>query len=113
MYRATTPKQIFSFDVNPDETFKEILITYAQGGKTILEKHKEDLTFDEESTETDCGEWWSCWFRMTQEESNLFSAEARAQCKIQVRVLTYADEVVAFPIESRPVQSVLNDEVLE
>ena len=37
MYRATTPKHIFYFNVDPNETFEEILITYSQAGKIILE----------------------------------------------------------------------------
>ena len=50
MYRATTPTHSFIFDIDPDETFRTILITYAQEGDIVLEKGKSDLTF---STTTD------------------------------------------------------------
>ena len=109
MYRATTPKHIFHFNVDPNELFKEILITYNQNGSTILEKHKSDLTFEPEKDECD---HYVAWLRLTQEETKLFSAEPRAVCTVQLRVVTYAGEVAAGPIETVSVQSVLNDEVL-
>lgn len=35
MYRATTPTHSFIFDIDPDETFRTILITYAQEGDIV------------------------------------------------------------------------------
>ena len=109
MYRASTPKQSFLCDVNPDETFKTILITYAQNGEVVLEKDKDDLTFD---TTTDCkGETvYEAYFRLTQEESNLFDAASKVS--VQVRALTYEGEAVVFDKEILTVLDVLNDEVL-
>ena len=49
MKRSTTPKQSFFFEENPNTAYEEILITYWQGGKAVLEKTKEDLTFQEEN----------------------------------------------------------------
>ena len=69
MIRATTPKHSFTFDVNPEETFSEILITYAQNGKIVLEKHKSDLTFEA----CDCfggKPVYTAFVKLTQEEKN-------------------------------------------
>ena len=109
MYRATTPKHIFYFNVDPNETFSEILITYAQSGRIILEKHKSDLTFDDKP-----GQYkkYGAWFRLTQEETKLFSDDYTQECQIQVRVRTNDGEVVAGPIQTVSVKAVLNDEVL-
>lgn len=41
MYRATTPKHIFTLPI-PTSNCKDILITYAQKGKIIIEKHKDE-----------------------------------------------------------------------
>lgn len=110
MYRATTPKHSFIFDVDPEEQFKEILITYAQGNKIVLEKRKEDLSFEQATT--CCGEkGYSAYFKLTQKEANMFSAK-NGTVYVQVRVLTYADEAVAFEKKVVSLQDVLNDEVL-
>ena len=108
MYRATTPKHIFYFNVDPNDNFSEILITYAQNGKIILEKHKSDLNFDEKQ-----GQYkkYGAWFRLTQEETKLFSDDY-GECEIQVRVKTNFGEVVAGPVQKVTVDAVLNDEVL-
>lgn len=109
MYRATTPKHIFYFNVDPNETFEEILITYSQSEKIILEKHKNDLTFDEKP-----GQYrkYGAWFRLTQEETKLFEDSYYSECDVQVRVKTFTGEVVAGPVEKVTVKEVLNDEVL-
>ena len=109
MYRATTPKHIFAFDANPEELFEVIEITYVQNGSKILQKSKEDLTFDEEP---DCCGMYTCWLRLTQEETKLFDADQRAIFEVQLRAKTYGGDVVAFPIVRRSVEEVLSDEVL-
>lgn len=108
MYRATTPVHYFRFDTDPS-LYKEILITYAQGDKIVLEKHKADLQFKEEK------KWnkYTAYFRLTQEETKLFSASIGASpVFIQIRVMTDADEVLASDKKRVTVQSVLNDEVM-
>ena len=45
MIRATTPKHVFLFDADPS-VYSKILITYQQNGAIVLEKTKDDLTFD-------------------------------------------------------------------
>lgn len=109
MYRATTPKHTFLFDVNPDETFSTILITYAQNNGIVLEKGKEDLTFTEGTMVNDKAVF-GAYLRLTQEEANLF--DNRSVVKVQVRAVTLDGEVIASKIMSIPVNDVLNDEVL-
>lgn len=47
MYRFTTPKHTFSFSESIDlASLSEILITYMQDNKIILEKRKTDLTIE-------------------------------------------------------------------
>ena len=105
MYRATTPLHTFVFDVNPTETFKTILITYAQDNQIILEKGKEDLSV------TASGESeYEASLRLTQEETKLFNN--KSSVKVQVRALTYDDEAVASAKMTVQVHDVLNDEVL-
>jgi len=115
MIRSTTPKQSFFFEENPDTSFKEILITYMQNGKIVLEKSKEDLTF-EETVESDGKEIHKAWFRMTQTETKMFSGDLdktkSKPVKVQVKVLTQDDLVFANEIKVIPVTGVLNDSLM-
>lgn len=111
MIRATTPKHMFTFDVDPEETFSEILITYAQNGEIVLEKHKSDLTF--ESCDCFGGKTvYTASIKLTQEETNLFSANPKGIVNIQVRAITENGDAIASDIMQISVQNVLNDEVL-
>lgn len=111
MFRATTPKHTFVFDVDPDATFKEILVTYAQEGKVVLEKEKEDMTFGEQLNDQGDTEYLAS-LKLTQEETNLFNTRISKNVTIQVRVLTVDDEAVAFNKIQIPLHDVLNDKVL-
>lgn len=104
MIRATTPTHRFIFDQNPD-LFEKILITYAQSGRIVLEKGKDDLTFEEQSEEQ-----YPAYVQLTQEETNLFRT---SPVTVQVRVLTTGGEVLASEKKTIKVEDVLNDEVLE
>ena len=109
MFRATTPKHTFLFDVDPDVTFKDILITYAQGNGIILEKGKSDLTF--EDPQTISGKTvYPAYLVLTQEESKRFAAIKTVN--VQVRALTFDNEAVACDKIQVSVKDVLNDEVL-
>lgn len=112
MIRATTPKQIFTFEVDPSE-FKRILITYVQNGRIVMEKEKDDLTIEELTNAFGDRIGYAAWFRMTQEETKMFSAGSGSMVTVQVRVLTSADEALASDKKSMSVQDVLNDEVLQ
>ena len=109
MYRATTPKHSFIFDVDPVETFKTILITYTQDNEIVLEKGKDDLTF-EETTGCDGETAYEAYLKLTQEEANQFNSKSTVS--VQVRALTYEGEAVAFDKWTVAVRDVLNDEVL-
>ena len=110
--RATTPLHTFTFEVDPFETYKRILISYAQDGKVVLNKTEADLFF-EPPDETACGMTrWTASLRLTQEETNLFSADNKKPVTIQLRALTNADEAIASEMITVSVQDVLDDEVL-
>ena len=111
MIRATTPKHSFIFDIDPEENFKKILITYSQNGNIIFEKTKEDLTFEQGVSCVGETEYIAS-FRLTQEETKMFTEEGRPTVKVQVRALSYSGEAFASDIKTLAVKSVLNDEVL-
>ena len=111
MIRATTPTHRFFFDDNPEENFQIILITYAQNGKIILEKHKEDLSFDS-CDRLDGKTVYIASLKFTQEETNKFAANPKGTVNIQVRAVTYDGEAIASDISQISVENVLNDEVL-
>ena len=75
MRRATTPTHIFTF---PDEVkvddVTDILISYSQCGKKILEKTLQDLTVDSENNAFN--------LKLDQKETDLF---APGKALIQVR----------------------------
>ena len=111
MFRATTPKQIFIFSVDPT-LFKRILITYVQNDQTVLEVSKDRLTIEESKNAFGDTVGYIAWFRMTQEETREFIAGPGKMVSVQVRVLTEANEALASEKKTFSVQSVLNDEVL-
>lgn len=110
MIRATTPKHTFIFDEDPT-LYSRILITYVQNDKVVMEKNKEDLTFETVTTPCETTEYHA-WYRLTQDETKMFDATPGRQIKIQVRVLTPAGEALASDKKTINVQDVLNDEVL-
>ncbi len=110
MIRATTPKHIFIFDQDPTQ-YARILITYAQLNKTVMELEKDDLTIEEIPGSDPVK--WQAWYRMSQEETKLFSALPEKSVRIQVRVLTGFGDALASEMLTTTISDVLNDEVLE
>ena len=108
MYRASTPRHVFTFDFDPEKYFQRIQISYAQEDQVLLTKEKEDLTF--ESRDTACGTVWTASFQMTQEETKLF--EGRPFASVQVRFLDTDGNVITSPVVRIRIENVLNDEVL-
>lgn len=109
MYRATTPRHTFIFEVDPLETFKSILITYAQCNRIILEKTEADLS--PVTTETvEQKTVYSTHLVLSQEETKKFNAKTNVM--VQVRALTPNGEALASEQMSISVYEVLNDEVL-
>ena len=77
MIRATTPKHIFTFPEPVDpSSCRQILITYKQNGRIVLELQKEDLEIEDRTV----------IYALTQEQTRRFSPNHIA-C-VQVRVLT-------------------------
>lgn len=107
MIRATTPLQEFTFETNPED-FSRILIVYKQDENIVLRKEKGDLSFSSYIGEDGIIVYVAA-FRMTQEEANLFEPEP---VRVQVRVLTAENEALASDIDTMPVSDVLDDEVL-
>ena len=99
MRRLTTPTHKFTLQI-PPETIKELLITYAQGSKIVLEKRTADIE----------REGRVATVKLTQEETKKFAADVDVE--IQVRVLTLGGEAFASDIIKTSVKRVLNDEVL-
>lgn len=105
MYRATTPTHTFTLPINTSDCL-EIQVTYKQGG-VVLVKHYQDnvlpsgMALDGKDV----------IISLTQEETLMFSENSKA--KVQVRVLTQTNDVMAsqkFPVK---IQGVLNGEILQ
>lgn len=99
MIRATTPTHTFNIPIEANK-IQEILVTYRQVGRNILEKKNSDMTND--------GNAWS--LTLTQQETKLFMADTKVE--VQVRVLTTGGDALASKIFSVTVDRVLNDEVM-
>ena len=109
MIRGTTPTHIFTFGKLDPTTFKVMNVYYAQQGKQVLEKHKEDFTIS--SKETECGEVYQASVTLTQEETLGFNP--KHSVKLQLRALTMDDRSLATKEYELSVWDVINDEVLE
>ncbi len=110
MYRATTPQHIFVFEDDPRVAYNQILITYAQDDRIVLEKGKDDLVVTE-GEGCDGATVYEAALRLTQEEANLFNSKSAV--KVQIRAKTYMNEVIASERMTVSVHDVLNDEVME
>lgn len=112
MYRATTPTHVFWFnDIDPQTTYKAILITYAQNDKILLEKNKQDLLFGFEMlNEQRC---YYALIKLTQEETNLFSSNPNNNITIQIRAINLENVACASTKIKIPCLDVLNDKELD
>ena len=111
MYRGTTPQHDFLFDVDPQLVFRRILITYAQNGKVVLTKTKNDLTYEEVEDPETHEISYKASFKMTQQEANSFDGSC-PYIQLQMRFMDNNNHVVASPIVKIRLENVLNDEVL-
>lgn len=80
-------------------SLKDILVTYAQNGDTVLEKTMADMTAD--------GDTWTV--TLTQEETNLFKP---GYADVQLRVFTADEKSIPSRVMKLWVGAVLNDEVM-
>lgn len=105
MYRATTPKHIFTLPI-PTSSCKDILITYAQNNKIVIEKHKDDgaipsgMVLDGDDV----------IITLTQEETNKFKEKTATA---QIRVLTNGGKVCASKRFTISVKGVDDDQILD
>lgn len=99
MRRGTTPTHTFDIGMDTAE-LAQLVVTYCQGDKTVLEKRLADCKLDGTTVIVE----------LTQEETLLFRASREVQ--IQMRVLTNTGNALASDIISKSVDDVLNSEVL-
>ena len=99
MRRATTPTHIFTFpDTVEVSSVTEIMISYSQGGKTILEKTLDNLTIDSDNNAFN--------LKLTQKETDSF---APGKALVQVRAKT-TEATLASQMIWLTVKPVLNSE---
>ena len=111
MFRATTPLHSFVFDVNIEE-FEKILVTYAHGPLTFLEKTKDDLTFTTRTLDNGSIKYVAS-LRLTQEEANRFRADGNGKnTYVQIRALDSNGHAYATDKKMINVKGVLDDHVL-
>lgn len=82
MWQYTTPTHVFTLPVSP-QLFKEIRITYRQGGAVVLKKKTEDCTIDGNKI----------MVHLTQEETGNFAPDQNVG--IQMRLMTGSGSVIA------------------
>lgn len=99
MRRGTTPTHTFQLPVDA-ATLEEVKIIYAQSGKEVLTKYKEDCSANGTAVSV----------TLTQEETLKFSA--CSPCQIQVRALTADGEAMASDIIEIKVYPILDSGVL-
>jgi hypothetical protein len=97
MWRGTTPTNVFTFpEEYRDISFETIFVTYSQGGKTVLEKAKNEISF------TDTG----ISIALAQADTLCFSP---GTVKIQIRAKTSSGKAVASNVISTTAQEILKD----
>lgn len=99
MTRGTTPTHIFNLPILTS-VIKELRITYAQMGRTILDKRLEDVRLEESSIR----------LTLTQDETLKFAQTCPAIC--QIKLLTNDGAVLASGMQDIHIDGVLNEEVL-
>lgn len=111
MFRATTPVHEFVFYEDP-ANYVKILVTYTQKKRIILEKTKDDLSFETFTPGDGKPTQYIASLELSQEETKMFHTYDGTLVEVQVRVLD--NEGHAYASEKQPVQlkDVFNDEVL-
>lgn len=99
MIRGTTPTHIFKLPIDTS-TIRQLRITYAQYGKTVLEVTEANVTMVDQEVR----------YRLSQEDTLQFKLPA--QVEVQIKVMTVDSNVMASPVMTLNVEKVLNTEVL-
>lgn len=99
MIRFTTPTHVFKTNIDLTQA-GVIFITYKQGGNTVVEKTKEDLTIEQDQLSV----------KLTQEDTGKFVQGNPVE--IQIRVRFDDDTAIASNIMKTTVERVLKDGVI-
>lgn len=100
MIRGTTPTIEFEFPYTIDFV-KNLRVSFAQNGAVKVEKTKDDVELVENRVVV----------KLSQEDTLSFSEESVV--KIQLKVLTTENDVLATEEYSVMVRDILNEEILE
>ena len=101
MRRGTTPTNTFSVPI--DLSAATVYITYAQSGRTVIEKTGDDLTFDSSAGHKIVGE-------LSQQDTLAFKAGA---VEIQIRAVFETGEALASNIISTTFDRILKGGEIE
>lgn len=99
MIRGTTPTHIFNLQIDTS-IIKEVRITYVQYTNIVVEKTEHDVTIGDQAIR----------LKLTQEETLRFSKSTPV--RVQLKVLTTDNTVLACLVKDIPVEEILNEEVL-
>ena len=111
MFRATTPVHEFVFYEDPTNYVK-ILITYVQKKRIILEKTKDDLTFETYTPSDGSPTQYIASLQLSQEETKMFRTYDGTFVEVQVRVLDGEGNAYASEKQQVQLKDVLNDETI-
>ena len=106
MIRGTTPTHVFSKLPVLSNEIHEIWITYLQGGKPILTKAKDTVTFEDNIEEQTC----TATVKLTQEDTLTF---ASGPASVQVRLLLTDDTALASDEVPLTVKRIIHDGKIE
>ena len=106
MIRGTTPTHVFSKLPILASEIQEIWITYLQGGKPVLTKEKDSVTFEDNIQEQTC----TATVKLTQDETLAFTS---GQASVQVRILLTDDTALASDEVPLTVKRIIHDGKIE
>lgn len=100
MIRGTTPTHIFTIPLDTS-LLKEVVITYAQRDKPVVEKRMADCELNGKEIKV----------TLSQEDTLKFEERANG-VRLQIRALTRDGVALASPIKPVSLREILNEEVL-
>ena len=98
MIQGTTPTHTFILPF-PSNLVQDVIVTYVQNNQIILEKHTSDCIWLENAIR----------INLTQEDTFLFSH--LHLLKIEFKILTFDNKVLAKNFRNIPIEEALNKEV--
>lgn len=108
MYKCTTPTHEFIMSINPAD-WESFVVSYSQRDTIVLEKTESDphsIEFIEESD----SEYYVLSFKLTQEETKLFSSKDKAY--VQIRCKYNNGDVLASEKIMFEIKDVINSKIL-